>query len=69
MTTIVVSLVVALVVVLALVFLVARRDRARRSPDEDPTAVRQAAADRSRHDAQRHAASGIADRHRNPPST
>ncbi|MFF0658595.1 hypothetical protein [Micromonospora tulbaghiae] len=69
MRTLVVSLAVAAVVVLALVVFVARRDRARHSPDEDSAAIRRAGADQHRHDAQRHAASGIAERHRNPPST
>ncbi|KAB1908933.1 hypothetical protein J5U46_20810 [Micromonospora tulbaghiae] len=69
MRTMVVSLAVAAVVVLALVVFVARRDRTRRPSDEDPGAVRQAGADQHRHDAQRQAASGLADRHRNPPST
>ncbi|MFI7248883.1 hypothetical protein [Micromonospora chalcea] len=69
MRTMLVSLAVIVVVVLALVAFVARRDRARRPSDEDAAAVHQAGADRHRHDAQRQAASGLAERHRNPPST
>ncbi|WP_431944841.1 hypothetical protein [Micromonospora marina] len=69
MRTIVVSLMVAAVVFVALVAFVARRDRSRRPPDEDSAAVRQAAADQHRHDAQRQAASGLAERHGNPSST
>ncbi|MCT2278024.1 hypothetical protein M3G91_10340 [Micromonospora chalcea] len=69
MRTMLVSLAVLVVVVLALVVFVARRDRARRPSDEDSAAVRQARADQHRHDAQRQAASGLAERHRNPPST
>ncbi|SCF04118.1 hypothetical protein GA0070215_106178 [Micromonospora marina] len=64
-----VSLAVAAVLFVALVAFVARRDRTRRPPDEDSAVVRRAAADQHRHDAQRQAASGIAERHRNPPST
>ena len=64
-----VSLAVIVVVVLALVVFVARRDRTRRPSDEDPAAVRQAGADHHRHDAQRQIAAGLAERHRNPPST
>jgi len=67
MRTVVVSL--AMVLVLALVVFVARRDRTRRQSDEDSAAVHQARADQHRHDAQRQVASGLAERHRNPPST
>ncbi|MCZ7424803.1 hypothetical protein O7607_03565 [Micromonospora sp. WMMA1949] len=69
MRTMLVSLAVAVLVALALVVFVARRDRARSPSDEDSAAVRRAGADQHRHDAQRQAASGIAERHRNPPST
>ncbi|WP_435122186.1 hypothetical protein [Micromonospora tulbaghiae] len=69
MRTMVVSLAVAAAVVLALVVFVARRDRARHPADEDSAAVRRAGADRHRHDAQRQAASGLAERHGNPSST
>ena len=69
MRTMVVSLAMMLVLVLALVGFVARRDRTRRPSDEDSAAVHQARADQHRHDAQRQVASGLAERHRNPPST
>ncbi|MEU5826315.1 hypothetical protein ACGFKZ_28085 [Micromonospora tulbaghiae] len=69
MRTMVVSLAMMLVLVLALVVFVARRDRTRRPSDEDSAAVHQARADQHRHDAQRQVASGLAERHRNPPST
>jgi hypothetical protein len=65
----VVSLAMMLVLALALVVFVARRDRTRRPSDEDSAAVHQARADQHRHDAQRQVASGLAERHRNPPST
>ncbi|AYF28794.1 hypothetical protein EAD96_04200 [Micromonospora sp. BL1] len=69
MRTMVVSLAMMLVLALALVVFVARRDRTRRPSDEDSAAVHQARADQHRHDAQRQVASGLAERHRNPPST
>ncbi|MER5606409.1 hypothetical protein AB0F93_19465 [Micromonospora tulbaghiae] len=69
MRTMVVSLAMMLVLALVLVVFVARRDRTRRPSDEDSAAVHQARADQHRHDAQRQVASGLAERHRNPPST
>ncbi|MFY1660579.1 hypothetical protein [Micromonospora sp. WMMD1274] len=69
MRTMVVSLAMMLALALALVVFVARRDRTRRPSDEDSAAVHQARADQHRHDAQRQVASGLAERHRNPPST
>ncbi|MET7472111.1 hypothetical protein ACFYON_21975 [Micromonospora sp. NPDC005686] len=68
MRTMLVSLAVVVVAMLALVVFVARRDRTRRPSDEDSAAVRRAGADQHRHDAQRQAGAGIAERHRNSPS-
>ncbi|MFI5835635.1 hypothetical protein ACIA5A_18350 [Micromonospora sp. NPDC051300] len=69
MTTVVVSVAVLLVLVLTVVAFVSRRDRDRLSSEEDRAAVRHAGADQRRHEAERHLASGLAERHRNPPST
>ncbi|MBY8873546.1 hypothetical protein K7640_17055 [Micromonospora sp. PLK6-60] len=66
MTTAVVSLVAFVLILVAVVVVVARRDRNRLSSAEDPTAIRQAGADQHRHEAERHFASGLAERQHTP---
>ncbi|MGV9805196.1 hypothetical protein [Micromonospora chersina] len=66
MRTALVSLAVFVTVLVAVVVFVGRRDRNRSSSPEDRAAVRDAAADQARHEAERHFVQGQAAGHHMP---